>query len=210
MVRTNILGVLIARASGQSFGDFLRDRIFGPLQMDDTGFQVSVEKHGRLAVSYYKDHETGTFGVYDPAVDSQWGRPVPFHSGGGGLVSTADDYLAFCQMMLNKGTHRGECILSRSSVELMTSPQITPEQAAAQPIFLGEGHSWGFGMGIVTQRRDFPSAGAYGWTGGLGTLAFTDPQEGLIGILMTQRLMDSPQMPKVYTDFQTLAYQAMA
>ena len=141
--------------------------------------------------------------------DSQWGQPPPFESGGGGLVSTVDDYYAFCRMMLNKGRHGRERILSRASVELMTTDQLTPEQREA--IFFDGNSSWGFGMGVLTRRDDLASVpGRFGWTGGLGTSAYSDPREDLIGILMTQRLMDSPEPPAVFSDFWTTAYQAIA
>jgi len=202
----DILGVLIARASGQPLGAFFKERIFNPLGMKDTDFYVPTEKHDRFTTTYRRDPSTGGFVVFDGREDSQWGCPGPFPSAGGGLVSTADDYLAFCQMLLDGG---GE-ILSRPSVELMTGDRLSPGQAAAQPIFFGADRSWGFGTGIVTRRTGFPSVGTHGWTGGLGSIALTDPREKLISILLTLRTMDSPQLPKVFTDFQTSAYQAIA
>jgi len=113
-------------------------------------------------------------------------------------------------MMLNKGRLRREQILSRATVELMTSDQLTPEQRAGSEIFFGDHSSWGLGIAVDIQRREvFHTPGRFGWTGGFGTTAYTDPQEGMIGILFTQRMMDSPQPPKVFTDFWTLAYGAM-
>lgn len=203
----DVLGVLVARASGQTFGAFLKERIFEPLGMKDTGFYVPSEKLGRFTTSYRPDG--GGLAVYDPLEGSEWGRPVPFESGSGGLVSTADDYMAFCQMLLNKGRFGGEQILSRASVELMTTDQLTAKQSSEQPIFFGDDRSWGFGMGVVTRRMDYPSVGSFGWTGGLGTLAITDPAEELVAILMTQRMMDSPVAPKAFTDFTVGTYQAI-
>ena len=121
----------------------------------------------------------------------------PFESGGGGLVSTIDDYFAFSRMMLNKGRHGREQILSRATVELMTSDQLTPEQRAGSEIFFGTHSSWGFGMAVDIRRNEiFHTPGRFGWDGGLGTSAYTDPAEGMIGILFTQRMMDSPEPPK--------------
>ena len=121
-----------------------------------------------------------------------------------------DDYFAFSRMLLNKGQHGREQILSRASVELMTSDQLTPEQRAGSEIFFGTYASWGFGMAVDIQRKEiFHTPGRFGWTGGFGTTAYTDPAEGMIGILFTQRMMDSPEPPKVFTDFWTLAYGAM-
>jgi CubicO group peptidase (beta-lactamase class C family) len=207
---TDVLGVLIARAAGQSFEAFLRERLFEPLGMKDTAFSVPAEKLGRLAGCYQTDPETGKLRVYDDPADSEWSQPPAFESGSGGLVSTVDDYLAFCRMMLDKGRYGSERILSRSSVELMTMDHLTPEQKVEAEIFFGDRAGWGFGMGVVTRRTDLAEVpGAFGWTGGLGTSAQSDPGEDLVGILMTQRLMDSPQMPHAFLDFWTSVYQAI-
>jgi CubicO group peptidase (beta-lactamase class C family) len=92
----------------------------------------------------------------------------------------------------------------------MTSDQLTPEQRAGADIFFGAFSSWGLGMAVDIQRREiYHNPGRFGWTGGYGTTAYTDPANGMIGILFTQRMMDSPEPPKVFTDFWTLAYSAM-
>ena len=206
----DVLGVLIARASGQSFETFLRDRIFKPLEMRDTGFSVPPEKLDRLASCYSRNHETGNLELYDGVESSQWKQPPAFPSGAGGLVSTADDYLAFCRMMLNKGRHGRDRLLSRPAVELMTADHLTPAQKADASMFFGDNSSWGFGVGIITRRDDLASVpGRFGWTGGLGTSGYSDPKEDLIGILLTQRMMDSPEPPHVFVDFWTSAYQAI-
>ena len=114
---SDVLGVLIARASGQPLETFLRERIFEPLGMKDTGFSVPAAKLDRLATCYQVNPETGALEVFDDAEAAKWSRPPAFPSGGGGLVSTVDDYLAFGQMMLNKGKHGNERILSRPAVE---------------------------------------------------------------------------------------------
>jgi len=209
-VSGDVLGALIARVSGQSFGAFLSDRIFDPLGMKDTAFHVPPEKIDRLPELYRFNHQTNTLDVFDDVANTAWRVEPPFESGGGGLVSTIDDYFAFSRMMLNKGRHRREQILSRATVELMTSDQLTPEQRTGSEIFFGDYSSWGLGMAVDIQRREiFHTPGRFGWTGGFGTTAYTDPQEGMIGILFTQRMMDSPEPPKVFTDFWTLAYGAM-
>jgi CubicO group peptidase (beta-lactamase class C family) len=103
-----------------------------------------------------------------------------------------------------------EQILSRAAVELMTADHLTPEQRAGSEIFFGAYSSWGFGMAVDIRRDDiFHTPGRFGWDGAFGTTAYTDPAEGLIGILFTQRMMDSPEPPTVFTDFWTLAYGAM-
>jgi CubicO group peptidase (beta-lactamase class C family) len=178
--------------------------------MQDTGFNVPAEKLDRLASSYRFNHETDALELYDGVDNSQWKDPPPFQSGGGGLVSTVDDYLAFCQMMLNKGSHGPGRILSRPSVELMTTDHLTPEQKEGMSIFFGENRGWGFGMAVYTRRDDLASVpGRFGWDGGLGTSGYSDPTEQLVGILMTQRMMDSPKPPSVFRDFWTSAYQAI-
>jgi CubicO group peptidase (beta-lactamase class C family) len=209
-VSADLLGVLIARVSGQSLGTFMGERIFDPLGMKDTAFGIPARKIKRFAASYSFNHQTKTLDLYDDVANSAWRADPPFESGGGGLVSTIDDYFAFCRMMLNKGRHGREQILSRAAVELMTSDQLTPEQRVGAEIFFGTHRSWGFGMAVETRRTDvFGTPGRFGWDGGAGTSAYTDPAEGMIGILFTQRMLESPEPPKLFSDFWTLAYGAM-
>jgi CubicO group peptidase (beta-lactamase class C family) len=209
-VSADVLGVLIARVSGKSLGTFLRERIFDPLGMKDTGFHVPPEKTARMPKLYTFNRQTGALDFFDDPADSAWWHEPPFESAGGGLASTIDDYFAFCRMMLNKGRHGREQILSRAAVDLMTSNQLTPEQRTGAEIFFGAHSSWGLGVAVDIGRKDvFHTPGRFGWTGGFGTTAYTDPVEGMIGILFTQRMMDSPEPPKVFVDFWTLAYGAM-
>ena len=205
-----LLGVVIARASGQALETFLRERLFEPLGMNDTGFSVPATRIDRLATAYWTNAETGALELYDEAKGGQWSRPPAFPSGGGGLVSTVDDYLAFGQMMLNKGRHGTARILSRPSVELMTTDHLTPEQRADVGVFLGDNRGWGFGVSMVTRRDDVAgSVGRFGWDGGLGTSYSSDPRENMVGVLMTQAAWTSPSPPGVYLDFWTSAYQAI-
>jgi CubicO group peptidase (beta-lactamase class C family) len=209
---SDVLGVLIARASGQPFETFLRERIFEPLGMKDTSFSVPAASLDRLATSYWTNFETGALEIYDEARGGQWSRPPAFPSGAGGLVSTIDDYLAFGQMMLNQGKHGSERILSRLSVETMTTDQLTPEQKALSGLVSGDfdSHGWGFGVSVVTRRDDVAAVpGRFGWDGGLGTSWYSDPREGMVTILMTQRAWTSPTPPNVCLDFWTSAYQAI-
>ena len=172
-------GSLIARVSGQSLGTFMRERIFDPLGMKDTAFHVPSEKIERLPAFYFFNRQTNTLDLFDDVANSAWRAEPPFESGGGGLVSTIDDYFAFSRMMLNKGRHGREQVLSRATVELMTSDQLTPEQRAGAEIFFGAHSSWGFGMAVDIQRKEiFHTPGRFGWTGGFGTTAYTDPREG--------------------------------
>ena len=206
----DVLGVLIARASGQPLETFLRERIFEPLNMRDTSFSVPEASLNRLATSYWPDFTSGELTVYDEPTGSQWSRPPDFPSGAGGLVSTIDDYLAFGQMMLNYGKHGRERILSRLSVELMTTDQLTPEQKAAPSLISGflDGNGWGFGVSVITRRDDIAAVpGRYGWDGGMGTSWYSDPREQMVIILMTQCAFASPNPANVC--FWTLAYQAI-
>jgi len=209
---SDVLGVLIARASGRPFETFLGERLFAPLGMKDTGFSVPAAKLDRLATSYWTNFQTGALELYDEGRGGQWSRPPAFPSGGAGLVSTIDDYLAFGRMMLDKGRHGNTRVLSRPAVETMTTDQLTPEQKAVSGILPGyfESHGWGFGLAVVTRREEVAGpVGKFGWDGGLGTSWATDPSEDMVGILMTQRAWTSPRPPNVCRDFWTSAYQAI-
>src|SRR4051794_4627064 len=209
---SNVLSVLIARAASQSLGEFMRERLFEPLGMKDTGFSVPAEKIDRLATAYGTDFTTGELTLIDDPAKSNWSSPPAFESGAGGLVSTVDDLYAFGQMMLNKGTYGDVRILSRPSVELMTTDQLTPEQKAIPGLTPGfwEDHGWGFGVAINTKRTQiYASPGRYGWFGGYGTSWYVDPNEGLIGILLTQAAFASADPPAIEPDFWTGAYQAI-
>jgi CubicO group peptidase (beta-lactamase class C family) len=209
---SDVLGVLIARASGQELETFLRERIFEPLDMKDTSFSVPTASLDRLATSYWSNPENGKLTVYDEARGGQWSSSPAFPSGAGGLVSTIDDYLAFGQMLLSQGKHKNARILSRLSVETMTTDHLTPEQKAVSGLVPGffDSHGWGFGMSVVTRRDDVAAVpGRYGWDGGMGTSWYSDPKEEMVTILMTQRAWSSPQPPNVCLDFWTSAYQAI-
>jgi CubicO group peptidase (beta-lactamase class C family) len=157
----NVTGVLIARATGMSFGDALRERICEPLGMKDTGFSVAGQSISRLATLYQGDEVAGEVAVAD-GPDGYWSRPPAFEDGGGGLVSTISDYLAFASALLAGGTHHGERVLSRPSVTLMTSDQLTPAQKAVS----------GFTAGTL-----MTSAGVSGWRSAPGART-SDPRSG--------------------------------
>jgi CubicO group peptidase (beta-lactamase class C family) len=200
---TDVLGVLIARAAGQSFPAFLQERIFAPLGMRDTGFYVPKAKLGRLVTSYDHNHQTGKVEVFDRP-DGQWSKPPAFPSGSAGLVSSVDDFLAFGQMMLGQGAYRGKRVLSAAAVEQMTTDQLTPAQKTTMAFVPGyfDRLGWGFGMAVVTKPDDLGRApGAFGWDGGLGTSWFTDPKQGVVGVLLTSQAFTSPYPPNVVRDF---------
>ena len=187
-----VLGVLVARASGRPFDDFLRERLFAPLGMKDTGFVVPAEKLDRLTTAYARDESTGRMEAWDTPADSFWSRQPTFPSGGGqgGLVSTADDFLAFCRMLLSGG----QGLLSSASIQEMLTDQIPEEVKAASPFSAGfwDASGWGFGGEVCTKPDGIsPTAGRYGWAGGYGPMFFVDPRQDLTAILMTQRRMQS-------------------
>lgn len=210
---TEVLSVLLARASGQPLEALLRERIFEPLGMEDTSFSVPASKLDRLATSYFaKDAfhpDDSGYELYDAAQGGQWSRPPAFPSGGGGLVSTADDFLAFGQMLLGRGALGGTRILSASSVDAMTSDHLTPEQKAISdvlPAGYWNDHGWGFGVAVVTAPDELTgTSGRYGWDGGLGTSWASDPTRELVAILMTQRAA-FPPCSGVYRDFWRTVY----
>ena len=208
---SDIIGVLVARVTGQPFGDFLRERIFGPLGMTDTGFWVPPDSIDRLPPQYTRDPESSQVVVYDPP-GGQWSAPPAFPSGAGGLVSTAGDYFAFASMLLGGGSHRGVRILSRPSVSLMTSDQLPDSVKAVSGLAPGDfdAMGWGFGVSMVTRRTQiYQSVGSYGWNGGLGTMWLNDPAENLTLILLTQHAFTSHLGPVLLGDFSTTAYQAL-
>lgn len=204
-----ILGVLIGRVTGQSLGSFLRERIFNPLRMKDTGFYVPEEKLDRLPPCYGRDF-SGNIVVLHEAGGGYYARPPGFESGGGGLVSTVDDLAAFGLMMLNKGAHGRERILARPSVELMTMDHLTAAQKASSPFFenFWQTRGWGLGLAVTTARNDLHEVpGRFGWDGAFGTSWYVDTTEQLVGVLMIQRRPDTLNLPAITHDFWTLAYQ---
>ncbi|MGO4834472.1 serine hydrolase domain-containing protein, partial [Rhizobiaceae sp. 2RAB30] len=134
-----------------------------------------------------------------------------FESGGGGLVSTVDDYHSFCRMLLGKGSYRGKRILSDRSVDEMTTDQITPEQKANSPFVPGfwDNRGWGLGLSILKDPANPSGPRRFGWDGGYGTSAYSDPAKDMVGIFMTQQLMQSPSPTEIYLDFWKLADAAV-
>lgn len=218
-IASDLLGVLVARVTGQSYEEFLRERVFGPLGMKDTGFHVPADRIHRLPPLYAPDPATGEFHVWDEAEGGRHSAPPAFQGGGGGLNSTADDYHAYFRMLLAGGTHHGERILSRAAVELMTTNRLAPEQQAARHelavnnvhISFGQGQhgGWGFGMAVRTYRGDYAPVGQFGWDGGSGTSTYADPVTGVTGILLTQVGASVPSPIHVMHDFWTTLYQAV-
>lgn len=209
-VATDVVGYLVQAISGMPFDRFLEEKIFKPLGMPDTGFYVPEANIGRFAATYGPADDGGLKAVDAPAT-SHFSKPRLFLSGGGGLVSTAADYLRFAQMLLNQGELDGTRLLSRKTIELMTVNHLPAELA---PIRIGPNALGGFGFGLgfrvlldLAQAEIAGSVGEYGWAGAANTYFWIDPKEALIGILMTQ-FMPSGYHP-VSRDFRVLTYQAI-
>ncbi|MEU6211374.1 serine hydrolase domain-containing protein [Streptomyces sp. NPDC047023] len=215
----DVLGVLVSRVTGRPFEAFLRERVLDPLGMTDTGFHVPAGKIDRLPPSYAPHPQTGEFTVWDEAEGGRYSAPPAFQGGGGGLVSTADDYHAYFRMLLNGGMHGTTRILSRAAVELMTTNRLTPEQERTRSalardavhVSFGQGQQggWGFGMAVRTYRGDYAPLGQFGWDGGTGTSVYADPENRLTGVLLTQVGLSVPDPARLVQDFWTTLYQAI-
>jgi CubicO group peptidase (beta-lactamase class C family) len=205
---SDVLGVLIARASGRPLDGFLRERVFEPLGMVDTGFFTADTR--RLGSCYARDPDTGEVVVYD-APDGQWADAPAFPSGGGGLVSTVDDFHAFARMLLAGGRlPDGERVLSRATVEAMTTDHVSVAGSAGGLSPDGS-QGWGFGVGVQLRRTGIAhNPGTYGWDGGLGSSWANDPAEHLVGIVLTTDAFTGPfPPPAVIRDFWNGVYVAL-
>jgi CubicO group peptidase (beta-lactamase class C family) len=203
---SDIQGVLVARVSGWSLPEFLSERLFEPLGMADTGFEVPAGKLERFT-SYYRTGQAAGRELVD-APEGQWSRPPAFPSGAGGLVSTADDWLCFARMLLAGGTVGGRRLLSTTSVRQMLTDHLTQPQREASTLFL-EGQGWGFGGSVDVGPVDpWNVPGRYGWVGGTGTAAHLTPSTGAVTILLTQLEMAGPTPPTIMRDFWRYAADA--
>ncbi len=194
-ISTDLLGVIIARASNRSLPEFMAARVFNPLGMIDTGFYAPPEKLGRLSVGYARD-SAGHLVVHDYALTGFWSRPPLFPAGGGGLLSTLDDYLRLAQMLLNQGRIGRDQFLSQALTAQLTSNLLTQQQLHALDPSVDFLHGQGFGLGLAVTLHSLPnrrSAGAFSWPGGYGTTWFADPKRNLIALLMSQVWQESLQ-----------------
>jgi CubicO group peptidase (beta-lactamase class C family) len=210
---TDVLGRIVEVASGQRFDVFLRDRVFTPLRMNDTSFDVPDGKWSRLATVYSPDGAGGIRPMKDPETFGNtvmsplayYRTPKRYLSGGAGLTSTAGDYARFAQMLLGGGALDGARLLSPKTVELMTASHTADLPPAG---LLGPGTNFGLGFRVVTDlgpTQTLGSPGMYGWLGIYGTTFWVDPRERLVAIMMVQHFPGSP----VGTAFQPLVYQAL-
>lgn len=206
-VSTDVCGRLIEVISGQDLNEYLEEHIFTPLGMDDTSFEVPQEKATRL-VTNYTDRRGDKLTVTDHPKDSDFTKTVTHFSGGGGLVSTTSDYLAFCQMLLNGGQAKGTRFLSRKTIDLMTRDHC--KHISRQGRLAGSGNGFGLGFSMINDvaaTGALGTEGTYGWGGAAGTYFRIDPTENLIYVMMIQIMpYDHLQARQV---FQNMVYQAL-
>jgi CubicO group peptidase (beta-lactamase class C family) len=196
---SDLQGVLIARASGRPLPIFLAKRVFEPLGMVDTAFEVPAAKRGRLT-SYYRPGSDGRLELAD-APDGQWSRLPAFPAGAGGLASTVDDWHRFATMILDEGVLDGRRLLSPEAVRQITTNHLSPPQREIGALFL-EGQGWGFGGSVDLEPIEpWNVLGRYGWVGGTGTTAHLVPSTGSVAILLTQVAATSPIPPAIMRDF---------
>ena len=226
-VSTDVCGYLIELLSGQNLDEFLNDRIFKPLNMSDTHFQLPNNKIERFTSNYVNNipkrlrklakilgikfkSDNGLM-VVDHADSSEFSKNVTFLSGGAGLVSTSNDYIQFCKMILNKGELDGERILSPKTIEFMMEDQLKFIEHKGGPLTLpSNGTGFGIGFSVVkdnAEKKILGSEGTIGWEGIAGTYFGIDPKENMIFILMIQ-LIDFNDL-EISNRFKTLVYQSI-
>jgi CubicO group peptidase (beta-lactamase class C family) len=212
-IATDVLGHLVAVISGKPFDQYLRERVTGPLGMVDTEFHVPADKLSRFAANYTIMPD-GRLMLIDDPQKSIFGKQREICSGGGGLVSTATDYMRFCRMMLNKGEFDGVRLLGRKTVELMTSNHLRGDMAEmGQPRF-SESSYYGIGFGLgfsimldPAKAQILGTPGEYAWGGAASTAFWIDPAEDMAVIMLTQ-LMPSSTYP-IRRELRVLTYQAI-
>jgi CubicO group peptidase (beta-lactamase class C family) len=217
-VAIDVLGYLVEKLSGVTFGEFLRTRLFEPLGMHDTAFWVPEDKIDRFTCCYQPGDNGVGLKLQDDGRESTYARPPLLESGGGGLVSTAHDYLLFCRMMLNGGTLDGTQILSPKTVALF-SLNFLPDNRQivdmsfpgmfSESDYAGVGFSLGCGVNVdVAKTRQPGTLGTYSWGGAAATAFWIDPKEKLAVVFMTQ-VIGSPARLTLRRDLRTLVYAAI-
>jgi CubicO group peptidase (beta-lactamase class C family) len=217
-VSIDVLGYLVEKLAGISFGEFLRSRLFEPLGMSDTAFHVPEDKLERFACCYQPEAGGRGLKLQDDARESAYATPPLLESGGGGLVSTAHDYLRFCRMMLNGGSLDGVQILSPKTVALFSLNYLPDNREIAdmampgmfsESSYAGVGFSLGCGVNVNVAKTRLPgSLGEYFWGGAAATAFWIDPKEELTVVFMTQ-VIGSDARLTLRRDLRTLVYSAM-
>jgi len=212
-VSFDVVGYLVEVISGKSFDDFLQSRILGPLGMKDTAFSVPKKKLSRFAAMYGPTKDKGLL-LLDAPQESPYGENVTLHSGGGGLVSTLDDYQLFLDVLRNRGCYPGGRLLGRKTFDLMVMNHMDGDLASnGQPSFSEttfEGIGFGLGMSVMlnpAKAKILGSPGEFAWGGAASTAFWVDPVEDMTVMLLTQ-LMPSD----TYTlrrELRVLSYQAL-
>jgi CubicO group peptidase (beta-lactamase class C family) len=217
-VSIDVMGYLVQKLSGQTFGEFLRTRLFEPLKMHDTAFSVPASKLDRFASCYMPKEGARGLKLQDDAQASTYAEPPKLESGGAGLVSTAHDYMRFCRMMLNGGALDGVRILSPKTVEMFSlnllpggrtmSDMVPAEGMFSEAGYAGVGFSIGCGVTVDLAKLKLPgSVGEYFWGGAAATAFWIDPKEDLTVMFMTQ-VMGSEARLTLRRDLRTLVYSA--
>jgi len=217
-VATDVAGYLVQLVSGQPFAGFVREKILKPLQMRDSDFVVDGAKRERFSACYAL--KEGKLDLFDDSANSPWFSPPKLESGGGGLTGTAQDYLRFCLMLLNKGELDGTRLLSPKTVALMTAnhlpggKEITDLSPAGSAFTESGYHGVGFGLGVAVTldpaKVGIPgTAGEFTWGGVASTTFFVDPKEDMAVVFMTQAILDTPRRVRLRRDLRTLIYGAM-
>jgi CubicO group peptidase (beta-lactamase class C family) len=212
-VSVDIQGYLVEKLSGMPFADFLRQRIFLPLGMKDTGFYVPAEKLDRVATIYQGDAAAAAAMPKDPGI----GQPPGMPSGGGGLYSTAGDYLRFAQMVLNGGELNGVRLVAPSTVELMRTNHVSDEVKKARKFGIGlyemqPGLGFGYDFAVLEEPLKLGSTAGKGtivWDGVAGTWFWIDPANDVVFVGIVQRWLLAPGTPDVETLSRALTYQAL-
>ncbi|MDZ4371420.1 MAG: serine hydrolase domain-containing protein [Phenylobacterium sp.] len=202
---TDVLGFLVARVEGKPLGDVLKQRIFDPLGMADTSFWLAPEKRGRLAKLYEANIDGSPLkDVSIPHTDA----PLAFEAGGGGLISTADDYLTFARMILGRGEVDGVRLVKPETIDLMVANRLSEAQRGhaflGMPFWLSQGFGLGLSMILDAQKHEWMgagAAGAYGWPGAFGTWWQADPANDMILVYLIQDSM--PLGPEAVTAMQS-------
>ena len=212
-VSTDVLGYLVEVISGMPFEKYLLEKVIKPLGMIDTDFHVPAEKHERFAANYSAG-AGGKLQLLDDPGKSRYLAPRTVNSGGGGLVSTAADYLRFCKFMLNKGELDGVRLLGKKTVELMTSNHLKGDMGDmgaprfSESTYLGIGFGLGFSVMLDPAKAQIlGTPGEYAWGGAASTAFWIDPKEDMAVVLLTQ-LMPSSTYP-IRRELRVLSYQAI-
>lgn len=217
-VATDVAGYLVQLVSGRSYAKFVREKILTPLRMQDSDFHLEKDKRHRFAACYVL--KNGKLDLFDDPLHSSWFAKPKLESGGGGLVGTADDYLRFCRMLLNKGELDGVRLLSPKTVALMTANHLPGgkeivDLSPSADAFNESGYRGiGFGLGVAVTldpaRAGIPgTAGEFTWGGMASTTFFVDPKEDMAVVFMTQAILDTARRVRLRRDLRSLIYGAM-